>query len=136
MIAINAATDWFFGIVLGLGARGIALSTTASVTVGAIMDFLLVSRYFRGATYTGRPYPLAHEIVKTLIAVVPVLAIALVGKPWIEATHGFVNLVVRLVLVVGTAVLAYTVMSVLLHVDGWRLMWRRVQGRVAPHSID
>jgi putative peptidoglycan lipid II flippase len=136
MIAINAATDWFFGIVLGLGARGIALSTTASVTVGAIMDFLLVSRYFRGATYTGRPYPLAREIVKTLIAVVPVLAIALAGKPWIEATHGFVNLVERLVLVVGTAVLAYTVMSVLLHVDGWRLMWRRVQGRVAPHSID
>lgn len=136
MIAINAVTDWLFGIVLHLGAAGIALSSTAAVTVGAIMDALLVQRYFHGAAYTQKQYPLVQELMKTLLAVIPVIVVALAGKPWIDQAQGFLHLAVRLVAVVVVAAVSYMVTSSAMKIDGWRIMIRRIQGKVAQHSVD
>jgi putative peptidoglycan lipid II flippase len=136
MITINAVTDWLFGIVLGFGAPGIALSTTAAVTVATVLDVLLLHRYFRGAPATGKPYPLLGEIGKTLIAAVPVVAIALVGKPWVDVGKGFITLVLRLVIVCGAAAGVYMVMSNALHIDGWKIMLGRIKRRIAPDALE
>ncbi|MHB8106428.1 MAG: murein biosynthesis integral membrane protein MurJ [Candidatus Cryosericum sp.] len=134
MITINGVTDWLFGIAMRFGAPGIALSSTAAVTVGAIMDVLLLGRYFRGATPVGKPYPLFGEFGKTLIAVVPVVAVALVGKPWIGAGNGFLDLVLRLVVVCGGAAVSYMVMSSVLRIDGWSVMLGRIKRRLPGGS--
>ncbi len=134
MITINAVTDWLFGIVMGFGAAGIALSSTVAVTVGAVMDALLVQKYFRKAEYTRERYPLVREFSKTLLAVVPVIAVALAGKSWIDGAQGFIHLVVRLVVVVAGAAVSYMVMSKVLQIDGWKVMLGRIKRRVASRS--
>jgi putative peptidoglycan lipid II flippase len=128
MIAINAVTDWLFG--RWFGAPGIALSTTAAVTVGTIMDALLVRRFFRGEVRTTPHYPLASQALRTLIAVIPVAGIALVARSWIGAAQGFTSVALRLVLVCGAAAVCYMVCSAVLRIDGWRLLLGRIRHRL------
>ncbi|HWQ21778.1 MAG TPA: murein biosynthesis integral membrane protein MurJ [Clostridia bacterium] len=128
MIAINAVTDWLFG--MWFGAAGIALSTTAAVTVGAIMDALLIRRFFRGEVRTTIRYPLLRESLKTLAAVIPVVGVALLCRAWIGAAQGFAHLALRLVLVCLAAAVCYMISSVALHIDGWRILLGRIRRRV------
>lgn len=128
MIVINAVTDWLFG--MWFGAAGIALSTTAAVTVGTVMDVLLVRKFFRGEVRTTRHYPLVSQIARTLCAVIPVIGIALLGKSWIGAAHGFVGVALRLVVVCGAAAACYMVCSAALHIDGWRILLGRLRRRL------
>ncbi len=128
MIAINAVTDWLFG--RWFGAAGIALSTTAAVTVGAIMDALLIRRFFRGEVRTTVRYPLLREALKTLAAVIPVVGVALLCRTWISAAQGFAHLALRLVLVCVAAAACYMASSVVLHIDGWRILLGRLRRRI------
>jgi len=132
MIAINALTDWLFG--MWFGARGIALSTAAAVTVGTIMDALLVRRFFRGEVRTTPHYPLVSQALRTLIAVIPVAGIALVARSWIGAAQGFTSVALRLVLVCGAAAVCYMVASAALHIDGWRILLGRIRHRLPAGS--
>jgi putative peptidoglycan lipid II flippase len=132
MIAINAVTDWLFG--MWFGAAGIALSTTAAVTVGTIMDALLVRRFFRGEVRTTRHYPLVSEILRTLVAVIPVVGIALLAKSWIGGAQGFSSVALRLVLVCGVAAVCYMACSAALHIDGWRVLLGRLRRRLPAAS--
>lgn len=132
MIAINALTDWLFG--MWFGARGIALSTAAAVTVGTIMDALLVRRFFRGEVRTTPHYPLVSQALRTLVAVIPVAAIALLARSWIGAAQGFTSVALRLVLVCGAAAVCYMVASAALHIDGWRILLGRIRHRLPAGS--
>jgi putative peptidoglycan lipid II flippase len=132
MIAINALTDWLFG--MWFGARGIALSTAAAVTVGTIMDALLVRRFFRGEVRTTPHYPLVSQALRTLIAVIPVAGIALLARSWIGAAQGFTSVALRLVLVCGAAAVCYMVASAALHIDGWRILLGRIRHRLPAGS--
>jgi putative peptidoglycan lipid II flippase len=128
MIAINAVTDWLFG--MWFGAAGIALSTTAAVTVGTIMDALLIRRFFRGEVRTTVRYPLLREALKTLVAVIPVVGVAFLCRTWIGAAQGFAHLALRLVLACLAAAACYMASSVVLHIDGWRILLGRIRRRV------
>ncbi len=128
MIVINAVTDWLFG--MWFGAAGIALSTTAAVTVGTIMDILLVRKFFRSEVRTTPHYPLASEIARTLVAVIPVIGIALACTTWINGANGFIGLALRLVLVCGAAAVGYMLASMLLRIDGWRILLGRIRHRI------
>lgn len=134
MIAINAVTDYFFG--KWIGASGISLSTTVAVTVGMLMDAFLVRRYFRGEVRTTPPYPIARESVKILLACIPVLGVSLLGKSFISGGTGFVGMVIRAVIVVGGAGIAYAVASILLKLDSWQVVMNRLRRKVrtAPAS--
>ena len=132
MIAINAVTDWLFG--MWFGAAGIALSTTAAVTVGTIMDALLVRRFFRGEARTTRRFPLVSETLRTLVAVIPVVGVALLAKSWIGGAQGFTGVAVRLVLVCGVAAVCYMACSAILHIDGWRVLLGRLRHRLPVRS--
>ena len=128
MIAINAVTDWLFG--MWFGAAGIALSTTAAVTVGTIMDALLIRRFFRGEVRTTCRYPLVSEVIRTLVAVIPVAGVALLSRSWIGAAQGFSGVALRLVLVCGVAAVCYMACSAALHIDGWRVLLGRIRRRL------
>ena len=128
MIVINAVTDWLFG--MWFGAAGIALSTTAAVTVGSIMDALLVRRFFRTEVRTTRHYPLLAETIRTLVAVIPVVGIALLGKSWIGVPQSFTGVALRLVLVCVAAALSFMVASAALRIDGWRILLGRIRRRL------
>jgi peptidoglycan biosynthesis protein MviN/MurJ (putative lipid II flippase) len=128
MITVNAFTDWLFG--MWFGAAGIALSTTAAVTVGTIMDGLLVRKFFRGEVRTTPPYPLVQETIKTVVAVIPVIGVALLGKSWIGAPQTFVGMTARLLVVCVAAALLYMAASAALHIDGWRVLLGRLRRRI------
>jgi len=128
MITVNAFTDWLFG--MWFGAPGIALSTTAAVTVGTIMDILLVRKFFRGEVRTTPRYPLVREILKTSLAVLPVIGIAVLAKSWIGVPQTFVGVTLRLLVVCVAAALVYMAASAALHIDGWRVLLERIKGRL------
>ena len=132
MIAINAVTDWLFG--MWFGAPGIALSTTAAVTVGAVMDALLIRKFFRREGRTTPRYPLVPEALKTLVAVIPVVGVALLAKSWIGVPQGFSGVALRLALVCGVAAVCYMACSAVLHIDGWRLLLGRIRHRLPAGS--
>ncbi len=111
-----------------LGAAGIALATTITVTLGAIIYALLLRRYFRKEDRGTLHYPLWAEMFKTVIASIPVGLIAWLGLNWLAPATAFVPLIVRTMAVGSVAVLAYAACSIALHLDGWQQIMGRFQG--------
>jgi hypothetical protein len=93
------------------------------------MDALLVRKFFRGEVRTTRHYPLVPQTLRTLVAVVPVVGVALLAKSWIGAAQGFTGVALRLVLVCVAAALFYMACSAALHIDGWRVLLGRLRRR-------
>jgi putative peptidoglycan lipid II flippase len=108
-----------------LGAAGIALATTITVTLGTIIYALLLRRYFRTEDGITLTYPLWAQMLMTLLATVPVGLIAWLGLGWITPVTTFIPLLVRTMAVCGVAALAYAVCSIALRLDGWQT----IQGR-------
>jgi putative peptidoglycan lipid II flippase len=110
-----------------LGAAGIALATTITVTLGTIIYALLLRRYFHTEDRATPTYPLWGEMLKTLMATVPVGLIAWLGLSWIAPATAFIPLLLRTMAVCGVAVLAYAVCSFALHLDAWHVIMGRFQ---------
>jgi putative peptidoglycan lipid II flippase len=111
-----------------LGAAGIALATSITVTLGTIIYALLLRRYFHTEDRVTGAYPLWTQMLRTLLATVPVGLIAWLGFSWIAPVTAFIPLLVRTMAVCGLAVLAYAVCSIALHLDGWQTIQGRFTG--------
>jgi putative peptidoglycan lipid II flippase len=111
-----------------LGAAGIALATSITVTLGTIIYALLLRRYFRTEDRPTTTYPLWTQTLKTLLATVPVGLIAWLGLRWVNPVTAFVPLVVRTMAVCIVAALAYAGCSIALHLDGWQTIQSRFTG--------
>jgi putative peptidoglycan lipid II flippase len=111
-----------------LGAAGIALATSITVTVGTIIYALLLRRTLHVESQLGGAYPLWAEILKTLLATISVGLVAGLGLRWIAPVTAFIPLLLRIMAVCGLAVLAYAVCSVALHLDGWQTITDRFKG--------
>jgi putative peptidoglycan lipid II flippase len=111
-----------------LGPAGIALATSITVTLGTIIYTLLLRRYFRLENRVTLAYPLWGEMLKTLMATVPVGLIAWLGLGWIAPVTAFIPLLLRTMAVCGVAVLAYAVCSIALRLDGWQAIVDRFKG--------
>lgn len=111
-----------------LGAAGIALATTITVTLGTIIYALLLRRYFRTEDQSAKPYPLTSEILKTLTATIPVGLIAWLGTGWLNAVTTFIPLLIRTMAVCGFAALVYALCSIALRLDGWQQIVIRFKG--------
>jgi putative peptidoglycan lipid II flippase len=103
-----------------LGAAGIALATSITVTLGTAIYALLLRRYFRTEDRVTPSYPLWTQTLKTLLATVPVGFIAWLGLRWITPVTAFIPLVARTMTVCIAAALAYAGCSIALHLDGWQ----------------
>jgi putative peptidoglycan lipid II flippase len=111
-----------------LGAAGIALATSITVTLGTVIYALLLRRYFRTEDRPTTTYPLWSEMLRTLLATIPVGLIAWLGLRWISPITAFIPLVVCTMAVCIVAALAYAVCSIALHLDGWQTIQGRFTG--------
>ncbi|MHB8107539.1 MAG: murein biosynthesis integral membrane protein MurJ [Candidatus Cryosericum sp.] len=111
-----------------LGAAGIALATSITVTLGTAIYALLLRRYFRTEERVTRSYPLWTQTLRTLLATVPVGLVAWLSLGWVNSVTAFIPLVVRTMAVCIIAALAYAVCSIALHLDGWQTIQSRFAG--------
>jgi putative peptidoglycan lipid II flippase len=111
-----------------LGAAGIALATSITVALGTAICALVLRRYFRTEDRPMTTYPLWSEMLRTLLATIPVGLIAWLGLGWISPVTAFIPLLVRTMAVCSLAVLAYAVCSITLHLDGWQTIQSRFTG--------
>jgi putative peptidoglycan lipid II flippase len=111
-----------------LGAAGIALATTITVSLGTVIYALLLRRYFRTEDHLTTAYPLWTQLLRTLLATVPVGFIAWLGLRWITPVTAFIPLLARTVAVCGVAAVAYAVCSMALRLDGWQTIQGRFTG--------
>jgi len=105
-----------------LGAAGIALATTITVSLGTVIYAILLRRTFRTEDRVTLAYPLWAQMLRTLLATVPVGLIAWLGLWWISPVAAFIPLLIRTMAVCGVAALAYAVCGITLHLDGWQTM--------------
>jgi putative peptidoglycan lipid II flippase len=113
-----------------LGAAGIALATSITVALGTIIYAFLLRRTFRTEDRATPTYPLCTEMLKTLLATVPVGLIAWLGLGWIAPVTAFIPLLLRTMALCGGAALAYAVCSRVLRLDGWQTIADRFKGLV------
>ncbi|RIE16128.1 murein biosynthesis integral membrane protein MurJ [Candidatus Cryosericum septentrionale] len=111
-----------------LGAAGIALATTITIMLGTAIYALLLRRYFRTENRATPTYPLWTQMLRTLLATVPVGLIAWLGLRWISPITAFIPLLVRAMAVCIVAALAYAGCSIALHLDGWQTIQGRFTG--------
>jgi putative peptidoglycan lipid II flippase len=111
-----------------LGAAGIALATTITVSLGTIIYAILLRRTFRTEDRVSPAYPLWTQTLRTLLATVPVGLIAWLGLKWVAPTRAFIPLLLRTMAICGVAALAYAVCSIVLHLDGWQTIQVRFTG--------
>jgi putative peptidoglycan lipid II flippase len=111
-----------------LGAPGIALATSITVMLGAVVCAVLLRRYFRTEDSSTPPYPLWPQMLRTMLATVPVGLIAWLGLRWITPVTAFIPLLIRTMAVCSIAALAYAACSVVLRLDGWQTIASRFKG--------
>jgi putative peptidoglycan lipid II flippase len=111
-----------------LGAAGIALATSITVALGTAVYALLLRRYFHTKDHLTTPYPLWTQILRTMLATIPVGLIAWLGLGWISPVTAFIPLLLRTMAICGVAILSYAVCSIVLRLDGWQTIADRFKG--------
>jgi putative peptidoglycan lipid II flippase len=111
-----------------LGAAGIALATTITVSLGTAIYAFLLRRTFRTEDPVTPAYPLWTQMLRILMATVPVGLIAWLGLGWVSPVTAFIPLLLRTMAVCGVAALAYAACSIVLHLDGWQTLQVRFTG--------
>ncbi|OQB43727.1 MAG: MviN-like protein [Parcubacteria group bacterium ADurb.Bin159] len=102
-----------------LGAAGIALATSISSSIGfALLLFYLHKKYFKFAPRR----PLAYQVLKIILASLPLIAVSLLFKSYLSAPLSFLNLIFRFILVGIVIVLVYALMSRLFNLEGYKII--------------
>jgi putative peptidoglycan lipid II flippase len=113
-IVANLLLNWVFTFQLGLGQRGLALST-GLVAVTNFLFYYLMMRAHSQRFETGR---LLTSVAKILVAALAMGVLCWVGnRYWISAVHGFLQQIFALVSVVAAGVLVYSGATFLLRMD-------------------
>jgi len=116
-IGLNLFLNWFFIFRLGMGHRGLALSTALSATVNFTLLYLLMTRV-SGSLET-------REMVSTLsrciLAALPIGLIGWASQPWIASlAHASVFLRAgALFSVIGAAIFLFLMASWMLKIEGF-----------------
>ena len=116
-IGLNLFLNWFFIFRLGMGHRGLALSTALSATVNFTLLYLLMTRV-SGSLET-------REMVSTLsrciLAALPIGLIGWASHPWIASlAHASVFLRAgALFSVIGAAIFLFLLASWMLKIEGF-----------------
>jgi len=117
-IGMNLGLNWLFIFRLGMGHRGLALSTALAATVNFSLLYLLMTRI--SGSLESRA--MASTLLRCLIAAIPIGLIGWLGQPWL-ASLGHTALLVRvggLLLVICVAVLFFLLSSWMLKIEGFQ----------------
>jgi putative peptidoglycan lipid II flippase len=117
-IGMNLGLNWLFIFRLGMGHRGLALSTALAATVNFSLLYLLMTRI--SGSLESRA--MAATLFRCLIAALPIALIGWFGQSWL-ASLGHAALLVRvggLFVVIGVAVFFFLMASWILKIEGFQ----------------
>jgi putative peptidoglycan lipid II flippase len=128
-IGLNLALNWFFTFRLGMGHRGLALSTALAATVNFILLYLFMIRV-SGSLETKA---MASTLGRCLLAALPIALVGWFSQPWLA---GLVqdSLVLRstaLFAVIASAAAAFLLASWILKIEGFREFSGILRNRLA-----
>jgi putative peptidoglycan lipid II flippase len=131
-IGMNLLLNWFFIFRLGMGHRGLALSTALSATVNFGLLYVLMTRV--SGSLESRA--MAGTLVRCLLASLPIGLIGWIAQPWLSGLiHAPILLRAgALLLVITGAVSLFLLASWSLGIEGFRefleIVARKLKGRV------
>jgi putative peptidoglycan lipid II flippase len=116
-IGLNLLLNWVFIFRLGMGHKGLALSTALSATVNFTLLYLLMTR-ISGALETRA---MLGTLGRCLLAALPIGVIGFLSQPWLTSmVHAPVIIrIASLLLVIAGAGLLFGVLSWLLKIEGF-----------------
>jgi putative peptidoglycan lipid II flippase len=116
-IGMNLLLNWLFIFRLGMGHRGLALSTALSATVNFGLLYILMTRV--SGSLESRA--MISTFVRCLLAALPIGLVGWLAQPWLAGLiHGSVFLRVgALLLVISGAVSLFLVASLALKIEGF-----------------
>lgn len=116
-IGLNLALNWLFIFRLGMGHRGLALSTAIAATVNFSLLYLLMTRVSGSLETTA----MASTFGRSLMAALPIALIGWLSHPWI-ASLANASVFLRagaLFGVIGVAGLIFVLASWVLRIEGF-----------------
>ena len=130
-IGMNLLLNWFFIFRLGMGHRGLALSTALSATVNFALLYVLMTRV--SGSLESRA--MAGTFARCLLATLPIGLIGWVANPW-SVSLGHTSVILRagaLLIVISVAVVLFLLSSWILRIEGFNeflgLLTRRMKRR-------
>jgi putative peptidoglycan lipid II flippase len=127
-IAVNFGLNWFFTLNLGLGHRGLALSTSLVAIINFLILFAMMRRY-TGSLETGA---MLKTLLKLLIAGVFLTAVCLLAQRYVFPSDTIVvtwRKAVALLLTIAAGGAAFFGAAYMLHVAELRDVVALVRGR-------
>lgn len=117
-IGLNLLLNWLFIFRLGMGHRGLALSTAVAATVNFTLLHLLMTRV-SGPLETR---DLVGTFVRSLVASLPIALVGWIAQPWLAGlTHGPILLRTgALLLVISASMLLFLGSSWALRIEGFQ----------------
>jgi putative peptidoglycan lipid II flippase len=131
-IGMNLLLNWLFIFRLGMGHRGLALSTALSATVNFSLLYILMTRV--SGSLESRA--MAATFARCLLAALPIGLVGWLAQPWLAGLiHGPILLRAgALLLVISAAVSLFLVASLALKIEGFaefvEILQRKLKGRV------
>jgi putative peptidoglycan lipid II flippase len=117
-IGLNLLLNWLFIFRLGMGHRGLALSTALAATVNFTLLYLFMNRV-AGSLETAA---MLSALGKCLLASLPIALIGWISHPWLTSM-GHSSALLRaggLFSVIGVAVLFFLLVSWMLKIEGFK----------------
>jgi putative peptidoglycan lipid II flippase len=131
-IGLNLGLNWLFIFKLGMGHRGLALSTAIAATVNFVLLYLFMTR----VSGSLESKAMASTLGRCLLAAIPIGLIGWVTHPWIVSL-GHASVIQRagaLFAVIGLAVVLFLLASWMLKIEGFNeflgIVRRKMKGRV------
>ena len=133
-IALNVALNWFLTFHLGLGHRGLALSTGLSATA----NFLLLYFFMRRAAGGLPTGPLLGSLARMLVAGAGLVLVCLLGRHFLGewlASPRLVDRLWSLLSVIAAGAGAYFAVCAVLRVDEAREAWALLKRKINRRAI-
>jgi putative peptidoglycan lipid II flippase len=133
-IGLNVAINWLLTFHLGMGHRGLALSTGLSAIANFLMLYFLMRRA-AGGMQTG---PLVSAFLRMLVAAALLAGVCLAGEQWLGPWLSSASLFDRawsLLAVIGVGAAAYFGLCTLLRVDEASEAFALLRRKIARRAI-
>jgi putative peptidoglycan lipid II flippase len=132
-IGLNLGLNWLFIFKLGMGHRGLALSTAIAATVNFVLLYLFMTR----VSGSLESKAMASTLGRCLIAAIPIGLIGWVGQYWL-AGLGHEPVLIRaasLMLVISGATLLFLFASWALKIEGFQEFFGMIKRKIARKRL-
>jgi putative peptidoglycan lipid II flippase len=132
-IGLNLGLNWLFIFKLGMGHRGLALSTAIAATVNFVLLYLFMTR----VSGSLESKAMASTLGRCLLAAIPIGLIGWLGQHWL-AGLGHEPVLIRaasLMLVISGATLLFLLSSWALKIEGFQEFFGMIKRKIARKRL-